>query len=130
MHTITVEVRGGLVVDVTNLPPGVYAHVIDYDNDRTGQTFDTYCPATDPDPPKGSVLCAPPSTDHRNFLAFLLYASDSHRNGVVPCRWATLRDDLKEQWLTTADTQMAGWQADEEAARKRREAHDPRAFFC
>lgn len=42
MHTITVEVRGGLVVDVTNLPPDTEVRVIDYDNDRTGQTADIY----------------------------------------------------------------------------------------
>lgn len=67
---------------------------------------------------------------HRDFLAFLLYASDSGRRGEIPCRWGTLRDDLKETWLNTADNRLVSWLADEEAAKQRREAHDPRAFFC
>lgn len=69
-------------------------------------------------------------SDHRDFIAFLLYASDSRRRNEIPCRWGTLRDDMKEQWLNTTDTKLAEWLADEEAAKKRREAHDPRAFFC
>jgi hypothetical protein len=48
MHTITVEVRGGLVVDVTNIPPGTEVRVIDYDNDRTGQTADIWPQAAVP----------------------------------------------------------------------------------
>lgn len=67
---------------------------------------------------------------HRDFLAFLLYASESGRRGEIPCRWGTLRDDLKEKWLNTADTKMNEWLASEEEARKSRDARNPRAYFC
>lgn len=74
---------------------------------------------------------APAGSAHRDFLAFLLYASDSGRIGEIPCRWGTLRDDLKEKWLNIADTKMNEWLASEEAARKSREDdHNPRAYFC
>jgi len=77
-----------------------------------------------------AVAGAAPCSAHRDFLAFLFYASESGRRGEIPCRWGTLRDDLKEKWLNTADTKMNEWLASEEEARKSRDAHNPRAFFC
>jgi uncharacterized protein YodC (DUF2158 family) len=66
---------------------------------------------------------------HQAYLAFLMYCSDSNKNGCIPCRWGTLRDDLKEKWLAKASAKMEAWREEEESAKKRRET-DPRAFFC
>lgn len=66
---------------------------------------------------------------HRDFLAFHLYAAESARLDYIPCRWGTLRDDLKEQWLKIADNKVSDWLDDEEAAKERRESNDPLAFF-
>lgn len=67
---------------------------------------------------------------HREHLAHLYYAFDC-AGKCVPCRWQTLRDDLKEKWLKIADDKLAKWIVGEEAARKAREVdHNPRAFFC
>jgi len=79
--------------------------------------------------PCKAELSATPGSAYREYLACLLYESDSVQGGYVPCRWGTLRADLKEKWLAEADAKTTEWLADEEAARKRRDADDPRAFF-
>jgi hypothetical protein len=80
--------------------------------------------------PLPPIELAEDCSGYRNFLAFLLYAQNSAHNDYTPCRWATLRDELKEQWLKTADTKMLEWIADEDDARRSREEGNPRAFFC
>jgi hypothetical protein len=60
----------------------------------------------------------PPMVSHREFLAFLFYSSDSDWRDEIPCRWGTPRDDLKEKWLNVADTRLAMWLVDEDAAKK------------
>lgn len=63
------------------------------------------------------------------FLAFHLYAEDSLKRKECPCRWGTLRDEIKSEYLNRAQAFVAAWVEDEKDAERRRNERDPRAYF-
>ena len=67
---------------------------------------------------------------HREFLARCIYNGKAAKDGVVPCYWDVLRDDLKDEFRLLSDKGVAQWLELEECARKARDVeHNPRAYF-